>query len=146
MNEFESKPHQPSTPHAYRPDASVDERGDRVLHVVNDHDRIIVLEERIRGIELATALQAKEYERRLQDLNHAHDKQVQDQQTYISEDKFNGYQSKIDGWRTTVDAFMAKNEGRSGGMSSAQALLFQILALAIGLLGIAAAVFWNKST
>ena len=48
--------------------------------------KVAVLEERLRSMDKALALQAHEYDRRLGELNHAHEQAVQVQHTYVSEE------------------------------------------------------------
>jgi hypothetical protein len=93
--------------------------------------RLTKLEERAKSERRALKMQAKEYERRLLDLNHAHEKQVTDQATYISEDKFIGWQGEVNAWRDRVTKTLSELEGRSGGIGSARQLMFQVLPLLI---------------
>lgn len=51
-------------------------------------ERIKRLEERIEAADRALALQAAEYERRLSSLNHAHEKAIEVQHTYVTQDKY----------------------------------------------------------
>lgn len=46
------------------------------------------IDERFRLNDRALELQAKEYDRRLDSLNHAHEKAVQVQHTYVTQDKY----------------------------------------------------------
>lgn len=50
--------------------------------------RLAVLEARMAERDKALKVQAKEYERRLEALNHAHEQAIQVQHTYVTEDKF----------------------------------------------------------
>lgn len=54
--------------------------------------RLARLQERVAAMREATALQAIEYERRLQTLNHSHDKAIEVQHTYVTQDR---YEDKI---------------------------------------------------
>lgn len=105
--------------------------------------RLAVLEEKHKALRSEIKKQAKEYQRRLAELNHAHDKQVQDQQTYVSEDKFAGWQGEIGSWRNQVSKTLAELEGRSAGGGSARALFFQILPLLISILALVA-ILWKR--
>lgn len=102
--------------------------------------RIAVIEERLSNNARELKRQAKEYERRLLDLNHAHDKQVADQQTYISEDKFAGYVSKIDEWQRSVSKTLSELEGRTGGVGSARTVLQQNVTLILLAVGVIVAI------
>ena len=46
--------------------------------------RLAVLEERLRGMDIALNVRTDEIARRLHDLNHAHEQAVEVQQTYVS--------------------------------------------------------------
>lgn len=47
-----------------------------------------LMDTRFDAVDKALGLQAREYERRLSDLNHAHEKAVQVQHTYVTQDKY----------------------------------------------------------
>jgi hypothetical protein len=49
------------------------------------------LQEQLRASELAKELQAREYERRLTALNHAHEQALEVQKTTVTADKFEEY-------------------------------------------------------
>jgi hypothetical protein len=98
----------------------------------SDHDKIVALEVRVNGMKENITLQAREYERRLGELNHAHEKQVQDQATYISEDKFAGYVAETALWQKQVSETLAELKGR-------RSLVAQILPWFIALIGLAVA-------
>jgi hypothetical protein len=103
--------------------------------------RIAVLEQQLRDRDIQLALQAKEYERRLDELNHAHDKQVEDQRTYVSEEKFSGYTSKMDAWRNDVSLALAQLQGQAGGKGAVGRVLVQVLTLMISA-AVLAALLW----
>jgi len=46
--------------------------------------KLAVLEERLRNMDKALEIQAKEYDRRLHELNHAHEQAVEVQHTYVT--------------------------------------------------------------
>lgn len=52
---------------------------------------VVRLQERILSIREAIKLQAIEYERRLSALNHAHEKAVEVQHTYVTQEKYDDY-------------------------------------------------------
>ena len=103
--------------------------------------RIAVLEEKVAAQRQEIASQAKEYERRLTDLNHAHEKQVKDQQTYVSDDKFLGWQGEINTRLGVISGVLAELQGRSGGVNSARTIVFQIIPMLIALVAVIALVF-----
>jgi len=95
--------------------------------------RIAVLEEKVAAQRREIAQQALEYERRLTDLNHAHEKQVRDQQTYVSDDKFLGWQGEINAWRSVVSGTLAKLQGTETGSNAVRNIVFQIIPMIIAL-------------
>lgn len=90
-------------------------------------ERVSILEERDRALRREIALQAAEYARRLDELNHAHAKQVTDQQTYVSGDTYRGWQGEINTFREEVGRFMAAQMARSAGSSGTRDLALQIM-------------------
>ncbi len=54
----------------------------------DESTRLAVIEERLRGTAEALRLQALEYERRLEDLNGAHEKAIAVQHTYVTREMF----------------------------------------------------------
>jgi len=67
---------------------------------------LAVLDERICQMQKALKLQAVEYERRLMDLNHAHEKAIAVQHTYVTQDKYE-------------DALKAEKEARDAALTHA---------------------------
>jgi len=109
-----------------------------------EHDltvRIAVLEEKVQAAEREKILQAKEYERRLLDLNHAHEKQVKDQSTYISDDKFNGFVGEVNAWRGSVTTAVANLEGKKGGESSLRTTLLTFGMFVLQMIGLLIVAF-----
>jgi hypothetical protein len=107
--------------------------------------KIAILEERIRGMRENTDKQALEYERRLTELNHAHEKQVRDQATYVSSDRYEGWQGEMNAWRADVNIKLSTAEGRSRGITVTQGFIFQILPLLIAIASIVALVYVSSS-
>jgi hypothetical protein len=105
--------------------------------------RVTVLEEQLKAMREAKELQAKEYERRLTDLNHAHERQVEDQATFVSADKFEGFQGEINQWRNTVTITLADLAGKSAGIGSARGLVVQVITIVISMVTIAV-IFWSR--
>lgn len=93
--------------------------------------RVSVLEERMRGRETALQLQGNEYERRLAELNHAHAKQVKDQATYISQDKFEGFLAETHVWRGKIDKTLDAMEGRYSGIGTIREISLKIAPIAL---------------
>ena len=74
--------------------------------------RIAVLEERILGRDAALKLQAVEYERRLEDLNHAHQQAVEQRAQFLPREVYDIAVSEWRVWRTEVDIVLAVVRGR----------------------------------
>jgi hypothetical protein len=106
--------------------------------------KIAILEERLRGMRDAIEKQAREYERRLTELNHAHEKQVQDQSTYVSSDRYEGWQGEINAWKLDVSKQLTIMEGRSTGIVKVQGLIFQILPMLIAIASIIALIYISQ--
>lgn len=69
-----------------------------------DHmTKIAVLETQLVGLREAISLQAREYERRLQELNHAHQNQMDRNAQYISREAWEIRNAEIDKWRREID-------------------------------------------
>ena len=102
--------------------------------------RIAVLEEQVKAQRREIEQQAREYERRLTDLNHAHEKQVRDQQTYVSDDKFIGWQGEINNWRSNVSGVLSELQGRTLGVGTTRAIVMQIIPMLIALAAIVALI------
>lgn len=101
------------------------------------------LKEKLKGLETALRLQATENLRRLDELNHAHARQVETQRTYVSDDKFNGFVGEINQFRNSVSKTIAEFTGTERGMVSARALTMSVIALLIPI--VALIVFlWKK--
>lgn len=108
-----------------------------------DHDRLVILEESVKGMKENLLLQAHEYERRLTDLNHAHAKAIEERALTISTDKFDGYTDKVEAWQTSVNQTLAELKGRSAGGSAAGALVFQVLPILFAVAALAMALWKN---
>jgi len=63
--------------------------------------------------ERALALQAREYERRLDDLNHAHDQAVTDRSSFVSVGAYNSGNHELEAWKRTVDIVLARSAERT---------------------------------
>lgn len=109
-----------------------------------DPVRIAVLEEQMTSMRREILVQATEYQRRLLELNHAHDKQVADQQTYVSSDRYEGWQGEINAWKVTVSNKLAELEGRNVSTRSALGIAMQVLPMIIAILAILAGFFWHS--
>lgn len=70
--------------------------------------------------EQALRLQAVEYERRLNVLNHAHEEAVRVQHTYVTQDKF-------ETWQAVVDKVLQTSGGAEEGKASSWRLTIQVV-------------------
>jgi heme oxygenase len=77
--------------------------------------RLARIEERMAGVAMALADRTVEIERRLEDLNHAHAKNIADKAFFVSEDKFGGFVKEIQAWQRQVDTQLSELSGRAGG-------------------------------
>lgn len=64
---------------------------------------IAVLKEKLAGVREAISKQALEYERRLQELNHAHQQQQDRNAQYVSREAWEARNEMMDDWRRDVD-------------------------------------------
>ncbi len=74
-----------------------------------DQAKIAVIEERLRSMGAALRLQHKEYERRLAELNHAHEQAVEVQHTYVTASEYKADQAAVAQARTGA---IAANDAR----------------------------------
>lgn len=94
----------------------------------DDYDiKIAVLEERQHGFDKAILLQAREYERRLRELNHAHAQQVERNAHYVSRELWEARNHEIDDWRRTVDSRMSRSAGIAIGISAVAGLAMSLI-------------------
>lgn len=83
------------------------------------HVRIAVLETVIIGLREAISLQASEYERRLNELNHAHAQATADRNKFINSDLFYSKLDEIVKWRSELDAWRGRVVGIALGIGAA---------------------------
>ncbi len=65
--------------------------------------RLAVLETRLNGTLESISLQAKEYERRLGELNHSHQQQVDRNATYVSRELWDSKLTEWETWRRQIE-------------------------------------------
>ena len=83
---------------------------------MNGEVQIAVLEERLRAMDKALTLQAIEYDRRLRELNHAHEQAVEVQHTYVTDEVHDRDLTSI---RETVVALVAAADKKAEGLALA---------------------------
>jgi hypothetical protein len=108
-----------------------------------DHDRIVILEERIESRDSALALQAAEYERRLQQLNGEQGRITNILKESIPREVFENYVKENLAWREKTDRALILIEGRAGGTGSAAGFFFQIVPLIISLVALGL-LLWRR--
>lgn len=84
--------------------------GEASLHSVEQ--KLAVLTERVTGNERARNLDISEVQRRLLELNHAHEKQVKDQATYIERRVFETTMQDFAKWRDAINSTIAGLDSR----------------------------------
>jgi len=97
----------------------LDDHNDRNDHSINDRLKIAVLETELRSMKDALRLQAIEYERRLQDLNHAHQQQVDRNAQYISREIWEAYLKEDNTWKRSIDQWRWTSVGIGAGLGAA---------------------------
>ena len=65
--------------------------------------RLAVLETRLNGTIENITLQAREYERRLGELNHSHQQQVDRNATYVSRELWDSKLAEWEAWRRQIE-------------------------------------------
>lgn len=106
--------------------------------ILCERDRFYVGQ--FRSIEKARKLQAAEYARRLDVLNHAHETAVEVQHTYVTQEKYEDYVKQIDTAQDIRAKFvdqridsLEKAQTNAAGKRSGQ---YSIYLYAVGILGI----------
>ena len=98
-----------------------------------DASRIAILYERIAGVETALTLQAKEYARRLDELNHAHQQAVDRYEQFTPREMWTIRNREIDDWRRRVDAEMSEARGSGRGVLVMLPIIIAAISLIISL-------------
>jgi len=96
--------------------------------------QIAVLQEKIASMQEAKVLQAKEYERRLEELNHAHAKAEQRNADYLPRELFERTMEELRLWRERVDHSISTAQGSRAGVFAAAGIVISVVAALIALL------------
>lgn len=88
-----------------------------------------VLEQRLEGMDKAQSLLAIELARRLEVLNHAHERAVEVQHTYLPRELFDKSIEELAAWRSAVDKSLAQSAER-------KAVIAALLVAALSLVGV----------
>ena len=84
------------------------------------------LDERQRIHDNALTLQAREYERRLEGLNHEHARLASDRERYTTREKFEDHLHTFDTWKAQVNTAIATASGKAAGLSLAWAVFLAV--------------------
>jgi hypothetical protein len=101
-----------------------------------DIERIRAIEEKLKAQEGALKLQAREYERRLKDLNHAHAKHEQFVAKFPSKLELISVHEKIELRMEALVERIATLEGRSMGRFNAGSSIYAVVAIVIAALAL----------
>jgi hypothetical protein len=88
-----------------------------------------LLQERVAALDRATELQACEYARRLDELNHAHAQALQDRGHFLAREVWEAYISQLESWRASVTTELALTRGKALGWTLAMGSGVVILTL-----------------
>jgi chromosome segregation ATPase len=94
-------------------------------------DRLTRVEKDIEAATKALELQAREYNRRLEELNHAHAKHEQFVARFPSNEKFEGYVQKMDLWQNQINQTLAELKGSDTGKVNLRHVIFESIAIII---------------
>ena len=116
------------------------------LNKMDFHDHVMILvDERIRALreivetrldadDKALVLQNTEYLRRLLDLNHSHEKQVQDRSEFVKQQVYMTDRENLEKWRDLVNVFMATTQGRGSAYSVMAGTIIALVGIAAGVI------------
>lgn len=88
---------------------------------------LITLEQYQKATEKALELQAKEYERRLDSLNHAHDQAIQDKTLLLPREIFEAFLKEFQQYKETTSRALILREGEKQGSLDLKSLSMFIL-------------------
>lgn len=81
--------------------------------------RLVALEERVIGLDKARALQAEEYARRLDELNHAHAQALEDRGEFVLRAVYELHCKERANWEAKIENELAVSRGRMLGWAAA---------------------------
>jgi hypothetical protein len=90
-----------------------------------------VFDQRVQLAEKALEIQAKEYERRLQALNHAHEQAVKDREETLPRETFASFEREFDLFRRSVEKNLAAAEARSATWMIIMGIAFAVISVAL---------------
>ena len=89
-----------------------------------------LIEQQFAAMDKALALKSEELSRRLDILNHAHERAVEVQHTYVPREVFEAFIERFDEYKETTNRALILREGQSRGVGlSANALIVSVTLL-----------------
>lgn len=115
------------------------ESNGELRHTIQRMDKeVAVLQARLEEKEVALSLQAKEYERRLDDLNHAHALAKDALSTYIPREVYEKFVQDMSEWQKSVDIDRSQLTTKNTAYAAITALIIALMSVA--------GTFWNVFT
>ena len=97
-------------------------------------ERLARLEERVEGFDRARALQADEYKRRLDELNHAHERAIEDRAGFVDRGVCNLRHAVIDSKIAELKEVQAIAKGKGLAYGIGLSLLLALIAVLVKVL------------
>jgi hypothetical protein len=98
------------------------------------------IESRLKSIDKATKLQTTELKRRLEDLNQAHLKSLEDRRDFLGKDTFESALREVRSWREEVTKTLAEGKGKASTLAAIYAV---VASLVVGLAVLAVSRMWK---
>jgi signal recognition particle GTPase len=98
------------------------------------------LEQRLLASDVALQLQTKELARRLEDLNHAHQKSIEDRREFLLKETFDISLKEVRSWREQVTITLAEHKGKSSTLAAIYAVA---ASLVVGLVVLVVGRMWK---
>ena len=92
------------------------------------------LETRLDENDRALVIQTTEFLRRLLELNHAHEKQLEDRQEFVKQAVYAADRANLEKWRDLVNATLAASAGRSSAYAVLAGSIIAIIGIAAGVI------------
>lgn len=108
-------------------ESTITERLAKVEERINGLDRVI--SDNIEGLNNATKLQAAEYARRLDELNHAHQQALEDRGQFVRKDSCAAIHALLQPWRKEVSDALSEMRGQTKAWVLAMGLGASLLAV-----------------
>lgn len=119
---------------------SSDSHGLTLRELLEVKREIAVLEakftERLKAMDMALQIQAKEYERRLEHLNGEQARIKEERAEQLPRENFELYRKEQEVWRETVNQFTSEERGKEKGLSVGWAVLLAVLTLGMSSLSL----------